>query len=302
MLAPPMSRPAALTILPIQDPTWRAEYQGAIAGARSFADRLPLVRVVVPEPSNEERAQREQTQIEDVLRKGLLRPAHESKNTHAMAKRLEVDPSLYFHAGRTHPQYGKLALVFRRLPQDDAVDATPFGLGGLLCNKAWPGHVQGECTSPVAHDAEAAQIEFVSDSRWTSAWRDQAAHFLAAYFGDGLERYFLPGAAGKPNRPDPAGIYTDAWSRDWRSWTIEVRITQEVDLFQVLASGDLEAWAIDGQLETWLEQNVRATGAVYPWWEALLKVAKDRRIEAPGLGVEAAFAEIDREVKDRCLR
>jgi len=300
-----MARLPALDILLTMDPAQRAEYDGSLAEAQSFARRLPLVRVVVPDastdPGNRERLQREARQIEDIFHHGRLKPEHESANAHAVAGRLGVGHSLYFHAGRTHPDYGKLALVFRELPGDDSADATPFGLGGLLCTSNGRWHDTGSCTSPVAHDPEPDQVDFVRESRWTSAWREQAGSFLAAYFGVELHRYFLPEAEGKPKREDPAGIHADPHARDWRSWTIEVRFTREIDLFEVLNRGALQAWAIDTRLATQLQRLEQVRGQSYPWWNELRR-SVSRQIVAPGLGTAELFAQVDGEVRDQCLR
>jgi hypothetical protein len=286
------------------DPTWQAEYRARLPAAQAFARKLPLVRVAVPDasgtPGHAERELREATQIEDIFRLGRLKPGHESANAHAIAGKLGVGPSLYVHGGRTHPDYGGLALVFSGLPGDESADVTPFGLGGLLCPASGPLHDQGKCTSPVAHDDEAEQRAFVAASRWISGWREPAGRFLAMYFGTALDRYFLPGADGKPERADPAGIHADPHTRDWRSWTFEVRLTGEIDLFDVLARGGLQAWAIDKELERRLDRETATTGASYPWWNELRRTSR-LRVQANASGAAELFAQVDGEVRDRCL-
>jgi hypothetical protein len=212
-----------------------------------------------------------------------------------------VGERLYLHAGRTHPAYGKMALVFRQLPGGAAEDATPFGLGGLLCDQKSIWHDEGACAAPVAHDPEVDQEQFVKASIWGADWRGHAGEFLATYFGDDLSKYFAPGVDGKPKRPDPAGIHADPWCRDWRSWTVEVRFAGEVDLFEALTTDALMFWAIDSQLEARLDTEVSTTGADYPFLNALLR-SKARRIDDPGTGTGKLFDLVDEEVQRQCLR
>ncbi len=296
-----MTRLPALSVLPFTDDVSKTEYEQAHTAAQKFAGTVPLVRVVIPDPTPV-RPQREHEQIEDILRRGQLRPSHESDNSHAVAADLGVGRRLYLHAGRTHPDYGKMVFVFRRSPQTVAVDATPFGLGGLCCSQTGRWHMIGSCTAPVAHDPKEEQKAFVQASLWGADWRDQAAQFVAAYFGANLSDYFAPDDNGKPRRADPAEIYTDVGSRDWRSWTVEVRLDGEINLFEEVANGNLLCWSIDEHLEARLEEEISRTGAQFPFWERLVRDAAKLRIANPGYGVQDLFRLIDMEIMKLCLR
>ncbi len=278
------------------DPAWKAEYQACLPAATEFARRVPLVRVVIPG-----RKDREETEIDDVLKQGRLRTTHQSQASAQLEDELNVRRSLYFHAGRTHPDYGKMVLVFRPMDEEAKGEATPFGIGGLLCTRTGPYHAAGQCTSPVAHDPKQDQVAFVADSCWATDWREKAAHFLAAFFSPSLDCYFLPADQGKPRRADGAGIYSDAHSRDWRSWTIEVRLLEDVELTLVLRRDGVQAWAMDEQLEDRLRQRAQATGVMFPWWEELMR-SQARRVAAAGATIAELFKQIDEEVKDQCLR
>jgi hypothetical protein len=194
-----------------------------------------------------------------------------------------------------------MALIFGPLDEELKAEATPFGIGGLLCKGSGRYHDAGQCTSPVAHDPQSDQVAFVAASSWNTAWRERAAHFLAAFFSPSLGDYFLPADQGKPKHADPAGIYSDPHSRDWRSWTIEVRMLEDVDLSAVVRRGNVQAWAMDTQLEDRLRQRIQATGATFPWWEELLR-SQARRVEADGATIAELFKRIDDEVRDQCLR
>jgi hypothetical protein len=111
--------------------------------------------------------------------------------------------------GRTHPAYGKVALVFRPLDEEEHAEVTPFGLGGLLCKGSGDGHDQRHCMAPVAHLEDAEQAAYVAASTWRSNWRDadHAAQFVALYFGANLDAYFADADTSRPVRPDPAGVF-----------------------------------------------------------------------------------------------
>lgn len=277
------------------DAAWEAQYRATLPSAERFARNVPLVRVVIP--GNK----REETEIDDVLKRGRLCTTHQSPTSAQLEDDLQVKRSLYFHAGRTHPDYGKMALIFHPMVEEAKGEATPFGIGGLLCPTTGHYHDSGQCTSPVAHDPKDDQIDFVAVSRWSADWREQAGRFLAAFFGPSLGGYFLPADQGKPQRADGAGIYTDPHSRDWRSWTIEVRLLEDVELATVLRRGGIQTWAMDPQLEDRLRQRAQATGATFPWWEELMR-SKARRLDVPGATIAELFKQIDEEVRDQCLR
>lgn len=133
---------------------------------------------------------RKTQETDDVLRDGKILLSHKSSCAAAGERRLGAADGVYFHAGRTHPAYGKVALVFRPLAEEDRAEVTPFGLGALLCRGNGDIHDQRRCVVPVAHLPDPEQAAFVAASTWRSDWRDHAPHFVAAYFGSELDAYF----------------------------------------------------------------------------------------------------------------
>jgi hypothetical protein len=286
----------ALAALGGMDAAWRDAYDKTLPAAVRFVAKLPLVRVVVP------RGPRKGMETDDTLRDGKLLPRHKSPVARKGEQRLGAADGVYFHAGRTHPVYGKVALVLYPLDEEDKAEVTPFGLGGLLCDKpeglAHPR--PPECVLPVSHIEESEQAAFVQSSTWRSPWRDPAGHFLAAYFGSNLDAYFAAGDAGRPARLDPAGVYHPmTGSHDWRAWTFEVRIPAEIDLHRVLESGRVMMWAMEEHLYNEIAQ--RAADAEPPWWFSTLIEKQVRRIGSPGASFVEVLQEVDAEVRRACL-
>ena len=272
-------------------------YDQALPRAVEFTVRLPLVRVVVPLGGP-----RKAVETDDALRDGKLLPSHKSVSSADGERRLGAADGVYFHAGRTHPVYGKVAFVFSPLDEEDKAEVTPFGLGGLLCKATGPDHDQRRCVAPVAHLPEADQADFVAASTWRSDWREQASKFLAAYFGSDLQAYFAEEAVGRPTQLDPAGVFhPTTGSLDWRAWTFEVRIAAEIDLHSVLGNGRVMMWAMEDQLYN--ELTLRSAGAGEPlwWFSKLMQQRQARRISVPNASFEDVLQAVDAEVKRICL-
>jgi hypothetical protein len=288
---------AALAVLGNMDREWNDAYEAALSDAVAFVAKLPLVRVVVPE------GPRKGMETDDTLRDGKLLPRHKSNNARDQERRLAAADGVYFHAGRTHPAYGKVALVLHPLEEEEHAEVTPFGLGGLLCKpEDREDHEQKRsCILPVSHREEAEQVAFVAASTWRSRWReqDQAPQFIAAYFGSDLGAYFAADDTGRPGRLDPAGVFdSTAGSRDWRAWTFEVRIAAEIDLHRVLDSGRVMMWAMERQFYEDLFQRVARAGEP-PWWFSKLMRSRIPRII--GRPIERVLKAVDVEVKKACL-
>lgn len=286
----------ALTVLEALDDVGKAAYETVLPAATQFVAKLPLVRVVVP------LGPRKNVETEDTLRDGKLLPSHKSPLAAKKDRELGAADGIYFHAGRTHPVYGKVAFVFSLLEEEEKAEVTPFGLGGLLCDRTGEAHEARGCVAPVAHFSGADQKSFVEGSTWRSDWRDHASKFLAAYFGDDLGAYFAAEALGRPTRCDPAGVFhPTTGSLDWRSWTFEVRIATEVDLHAVLDSGRVMMWAMEEQLYN--EVALRTAGAGEPpWWFSKLMKKQVRRITVPNaLLFEDVLQAVDAEVKRLCM-
>jgi hypothetical protein len=293
-----MVAPALAALTGMED-GWKDAYVKALPSAATFAQRLPLVRVVVPH-----RGPRNRVETDDVLRDGRILPGHKSDHARDLDRRLGAADGVYFHAGRTHPVYGKVALVLRPLDEEDRAEVTPFGLGGLLCTKPEGAeHPQPpECVRPVSHLAEPEQAAFVQSSTWRGAgWRDPAAQFLAAYFGTDLGGYFALDDTGRPALVDPAEIFhPHTGSRDWRAWTFEVRIAAEILLAPILNSGRVMIWAMEDELYNELIQR-RATPGEPPWWLSELMASRVPRIHLPDASFEEVLRAVDEEVKKACL-
>jgi len=272
---------------------------GPSPDAISLASKLPLVRVVVP-PSDPRKGR----EVEDVLRTGIIRASHKSARSRDVERRLGAPDAIYFHAGRTHPEYGHVALVLAPLSDSAAAqEATPFGLGGLLCDGVKDTHTQGGCISPIAHEPEATQAAFYADSNWSSDWRMSAAHFLDIYFLGRLRDYFRDAATSKPSRPDPDKIYSDPANTDWRTWTMEVRVPKgDLDLNPLLDADRLLYWAIDEHLGSTLEilatSGGRSLANEYPFYSRLLTMSNRRIISMN----EDVFLAVDKTVEQYCFR
>jgi hypothetical protein len=290
-----MTMQPALAALGVMDPAWKDAYEGALPAATAFVARLPLVRVVVPH-----RGPRKGLETDDALRDGKLLPRHKSDRSADGERRLGAANGIYFHAGRTHPVYGKVAFVFSTLAEEDRAEVTPFGLGGLLCDGTGVDHEQRRCVTPVAHLPDLEQAAFVAASTWRSQWRDQAPQFLAAYFGSELDAYFAAEDEGRPTRLDPAGVFdSTTGSRDWRAWTFEVRIAAEIDLHRVLDSGRVMMWAMEDQLYNDLVLRTAGAGEP-PWWFSKLIQKQVRRIGWPNALFEEVLMAVDAAVRQAC--
>lgn len=272
----------------------RDAYDQALPAAIEFVAKLPLVRVVVPHYGL-----RNALETDDVLRDGKLLPSHKSARSADGEQQLGAADGIYFHAGRTHSVYGKVALVFSELEEENRAEVTHFGLGGLLCPGTGADHDERRCVSPVAHLPPPEQAEFVAASTWRSDWRQEAPQFAAAYFGSALDAYFAAEAEGRPERCDPAGVFDPTTGcLDWRAWTFEVRIAAEVDLHRALDSGRVMMWAMEEQLYN--ELILRAANAGEPpWWFSKLQ-KQGRRISPPNASFEDVLVAVDAEVKQSC--
>jgi len=281
----------ALDVLSSMDSDWKAEFETALPRARRMAQILPLVRVFIPH--NEPRLTDE---LHDLLIDGDLKRSHKSGDSSKKEIRLQVRDSLYFHAGRTHPDYGHAVLVFKDLR--GAVEVTPFGIGGLDCPSYGPDHAAGKCVSPIAHIELSKQSDFVHDSTWAEKWRDRASEFLAAFFGDRLDKYFYPEDSGRPTRPDPERIFVAPDNRDWRSWTIELRKLDDLHVRAALQADLILIWALDEHVENLIDETVQDTGTpktdLFPF---LTELPEHLRLDRTATDAKSLFAAVDATVK-----
>lgn len=126
---------------------------------------------------------------------------------------LGFPPSVYFYAGRAHPQYGEVALAF--LPEVErtvAHSATPFDSGGVAREDGRGYHFTPPAGMSRADFARACILE--------ADWRAEFARWLAGYFPSGARGYW----ERPPEREDPNGLYSAG--NDWSAWVWEVRFTR----------------------------------------------------------------------------
>jgi hypothetical protein len=190
------------------DASWRSMFDRNIASALEVAAKMPLVHVsghYVP--------------FVDVI----LAPPHELPTSEASAgycsdytrsaeDNLGINRSVYFYAGRAHPDFGSIALAFG--PACEAAhtgSVTAFDTGGL----------HGKFIRWNLPDYDATTLRgFMADSVIDLAeWRAHFADYLAIYF-DPLSEYWF----GRPSRVDPEEIFQAG--NEWRAWVFEVRFNE----------------------------------------------------------------------------
>lgn len=265
----------ALARLAVAKPEW---FDSALPGARRVAEQIPLVRVAVS-------ASREAAELRDVLRTGLLRASHKSARSREIEVRLGAQDFLYFHAGRTHPAYGKVVFALGDAPDGRYSEASPSGLGGLFCADGRSpddasSHFDGSCLAPVSHRSDEDQRSFYEQSVWAPMWRSRLGDYLAAYYGRrGLHRYFASEEGSRPDQDDPAGVFHNPSVKDWRAWTVEVRVAGDVDLNAMIDAGKLLWWGVSLQLRRDIEKRM-AAGEEFPLYERLRMSVSDRELDA----------------------
>jgi hypothetical protein len=124
--------------------------------------------------------------------------------------------SVYFYAGRAHPSFGNLALVFgSNCQRGHSGSVTPFDTGGFVWQPTPPINVRLAPNDEMLH-----RVRYCKNSELKlDEWRDAFARTLAAYF-DELRDYWT----GRPARSDPEGLYE--LNADWRCWTFEIRFAE----------------------------------------------------------------------------
>lgn len=275
--------------------------------AERIAGRMPLVRVVV----NLSRVGG-RVEIEDIFESGVLKPGHKSECASLKERLLRTGDALYFHGGRTHPQYGKAVLVLRDVAC--ALEATPFALGGLLCRHPSLDHEEcfdldadmhqrRGCAHPIAHDPIDEQIAFVAEANWGTHWRARLADYLDAHFEGRSDLYFAPGSEGRPRTHEPNGVSRHAMHDDWRAWTVEVRALEAIDLFR--AFDQIMFWALDPMLEDRLARETSRRGMSmtdrYPFYDKLRR-APDRRVGNDTTDFGETLTLINRRIEEELNR
>lgn len=215
----------------LQRPPFDAEqYQSRLPAAQSVAERIHLVHVTGALTDKEEW---------NVFISIVSETPHEiptsehtiycSDETRQAEDALGLARSVYFYAGRAHPSFGNIAMVFGAdCQQDRNGSATPFDTGGFVWQPTPHVKVRLE-----PNDELTERVRYCRHSELTlDQWRDAFARVLAAYF-DRLEDYWT----GRPARLDPDGLYE--LNDDWRCWTFEIRLAEPQPI------NDRTAWCAD---------------------------------------------------------
>lgn len=271
----------------------RVEYEAALEPAQIVANRLPFVRVVVHPYTGRGREERD-----DVFVAGRLSVEHRGLACRRIEASLGLPAILYFHGGRTHPDYGSGVFVLDDI--NVPYTATPLGLGSLGCPGYGGQHESRQCADPVAHEPLSVQRQFVDGSFWQrEEWRASAASFLALYFRDDLAKYFAPGTAGKPDREDPDKLFGASRNEDWRTWTIEIQAYADVDLFELARQNKIRWWGINSELGDYMRYD--STGDLSDPLEhtfpLLRELPSDKYIFVSPVGGKDLLDEIDELVQ-----
>ncbi len=288
--------------LALGDPScsWR---EAALGQAQKMARAMPLVRVVVPSPDGGklEVLERHEKQLVDVFRDGILRVDHESDGSREKEDKLGAARSLYFHAGRTHPIYGTAVFVLLE-EHGQALEASPFGLGALLCEQGQTGdervHDPG-CLAPASHDDIDDQKRLYETNAWRDPWRVKFKTFLASYFGKAsIDRYFAYDVAGRPDLAGPRAIYQNPRQKDWRAWTVEVRATETFDLNKALDDGRLLAWALSRRCRMAIADGIENKRQTFPFFDRLNASKENKFLAGDTEDPRTLFTQVDFWVRE----
>jgi hypothetical protein len=202
----------------------RAAYNHRLPACRAVAERMLLVHVSGRERPFETTIQNPPHEIPTSVDHGYC-----SDLTRRAEALLGLEPSVYFYAGRAHPDFGTLAMAFAPTCEAGRTgSATPFDTGGLVHPRRF---IQVRL---VPTDGEAERVEYGRSSEVPlSEWRDVFARVLAAYFPVELDYW-----QGGPIPFDPEGLY-ELNIGNWRAWTFEVRFGEGQSVF------DRAAWCAD---------------------------------------------------------
>lgn len=151
----------------------------------------------------------------------IVSPPHEispnpisgkSDNTRRAEEMLGLSASVYFYAGRAHPQFGNAAFAFPAgCEASHSGSVSPFDTGGLLSD---PPRIKVRLDPT---DGEPERVAFGKASQVPlGQWREAFGKCLAAYFAVDLDYWHK-----RPSVSDPEGIFE--LNDDWRAWTFEIR-------------------------------------------------------------------------------
>jgi hypothetical protein len=198
------------------DPSWKSEFENQLPRSILVANKIPLLHVTS-----------DRSVIDDILRRvrGLgpsetwERRSNKTQTTEA-ALDWKAGPKTYYYAGRTCCEFGGIVLAFSNdceLLREGF--ATPFDSGGIM-----HGHIA------IGVFASESLRSFVEKSRIEiTKWRQEFAHYLAAYFSP-LTSYWT----GRPCHADPDGIFSNGHNQ-WRAWVFEICLEGLQDFSQAVA-------------------------------------------------------------------
>jgi hypothetical protein len=268
-----------------------------------FASNLPLVRVFVPrepkEPATEVQKQecyrRRLQHIVDVFVHGVMSPGHESDGTRGIEDQLGQEHALYFHGGRPHRDYGSCIIILKDIPNGVGFAVTPFGLANIACpGKTEPFHKRGACLSSIAHcGAIERQKSFLEANTWRGEWRDKVDVYFRHYFLGKPDRYFSyepPPVSGNGH----GGVVWDQETRDWRAWTVEIRIFQDLDLKSFSPEAFLLIALVENE-EYWLFQYTQEHGKEATWYELISRRPEYPLRKYPDSEASVEAARVSRE-------
>lgn len=190
-----------------KDPKWRAVYLRNLPMCKAIAKELCLVHV----SGNAKRV----SFSELISSSPFQLPTSEALYGYCSGKTREAEDmlglkrSLYFYAGRAHPNFGKIALAFEgKCENSHSGSATPFDTGGVA---------DGKIATNLSDARPSILRWFTSNSMFSlGKWRIAFAHFLAAYFTQPSDYW-----SGRPFKDDPEELFTK--NADWRAQVFEIR-------------------------------------------------------------------------------
>lgn len=129
---------------------------------------------------------------------------------------------LYFYAGFACPDFGDVVLVYEpELSDGHPGNASSFDTGGMFKR-----YIQGSGLTTDAERAAHAAADLVP----LASWRTRLDAWLTEHFPDVIA--YLDDT--RPFGADPSGRLSHP-ANDRRAWTLEVRLWDEVALFELLA-------------------------------------------------------------------
>lgn len=147
-----------------------------------------------------------------------------SEKTQRAEELLGLPPSVYFYAGRAHPDFGSSAFAFAAgCEESHTGSASPFDTGGLLSD---PPHIKVRLEPT---DGKSERVAFGKASEMPlDRWRNAFGKCLAAYFDSDLDYWHK-----RPSVPDPEGLFE--LNDDWRAWTFEIRFSEGQSIHERVA-------------------------------------------------------------------